>query len=1000
MFVRFQSDTWHEKLSKTITSDLFLDLKYSLYAADRRASQLSAGINLGKDSISAINLMEVSMKLDQVHKKHKECASYLAALWKAALKCKRSSSGAEVDQWLSLFDSTSNAICQTKKSYEELLLKFPGSVSLHRDYAHFCEVILNDQAKADQQIRGADILENDSAVGDDNQSQSRSNPSSATSHETLQRKYMDSWRHRIMGKQDQALQRLRFLVISLGVLLIAYTACSYVVQDTFVVSNLTVNRLKYLDSTVGYLSTITRACVSSRNMFLAANGMNLTAQTFYQAQSSLSSGAASLDSTHTSNFVSSDNDDLQQYFRQTFFPELVAIPSPDGKGSYRPVTVSFWDLINDYVSDMQTAAAISMSELQNQDYTVNNLSAPKRAMVSLMNNYFQVADAAQAFTDVVVGTILHLDPMLDNYLPALVCAHALSLLVLSFFVLKNVKMVFPTCQHAAVAGDFLHSLPLDILGKVHKYYSKTLSTMDALEDEALAKELVECSRESDSNGSDVEIVISRHDVAARRSTSPSDLKSGFYSSGLVNQSRGKRGSTSRRGRYRPVSSMQYSGSPTKACQSREILCSQSDGSNPDVGRGEHGDKKPENAEEIVCPQVSLALLQARQPSRDDDSDSCRTCPDEYDDSLWSGSGGGVTAAQAGDDHVSDAQADDESYLSDNKGGSHFGSSVGDDGLAPVPLMYVASLPSCQSSELHGGRARSRRSRSRTSRESRAFRKQSDVRQDLETGGDHWPGSSGKRLRSSLQSAMKVGFASALLPGVSAKGGDEKNNLIVSKTILSVTDSDSKTSFMDTFSTKLKNASKSNLAWYFKTPVYVITFTVIFAMCFPLWLAPRRLILPLINTSLLQRSARHARYLVLRCVLVGRGLALNDGFSRVNNTYNYQSTLKIRSLLAAEVDNFRNGGSSVLIGADNLQSDAMATYFQVMYQPGCPWRTNTSDCSLKSWPQAASQGLYQLLTLTIRAMDLVATKYAPDPADPSSSRIRCIHLCFQSGVTCW
>jgi len=170
-----------------------LDLKYSLYAADRRASQLSAGINLGKDSISAINLMEVSMKLDQVHKKHKECASYLAALWKAALKCKRSSSGAEVDQWLSLFDSTSNAICQTKKSYEELLLKFPGSVSLHRDYAHFCEVILNDQAKADQQIRGADILENDSAVGDDNQSQSRSNPSSATSHETLQRKYMDSW---------------------------------------------------------------------------------------------------------------------------------------------------------------------------------------------------------------------------------------------------------------------------------------------------------------------------------------------------------------------------------------------------------------------------------------------------------------------------------------------------------------------------------------------------------------------------------------------------------------------------------------------------------------------------------------------------------------------------------------------------------------------------------------------------------------------------------------
>ncbi len=43
--------------------------------------------------------------------------------------------------------------------YEELLSKFSGSASLHLDFAHFCEAVLNDEVRAHKYRHGAEILE-------------------------------------------------------------------------------------------------------------------------------------------------------------------------------------------------------------------------------------------------------------------------------------------------------------------------------------------------------------------------------------------------------------------------------------------------------------------------------------------------------------------------------------------------------------------------------------------------------------------------------------------------------------------------------------------------------------------------------------------------------------------------------------------------------------------------------------------------------------------------
>ena len=43
--------------------------------------------------------------------------------------------------------------------YEELVEKFSGSASLRRDYAEFCDIIINDFDKAELHRHGAELLE-------------------------------------------------------------------------------------------------------------------------------------------------------------------------------------------------------------------------------------------------------------------------------------------------------------------------------------------------------------------------------------------------------------------------------------------------------------------------------------------------------------------------------------------------------------------------------------------------------------------------------------------------------------------------------------------------------------------------------------------------------------------------------------------------------------------------------------------------------------------------
>ncbi len=43
--------------------------------------------------------------------------------------------------------------------YEELLVNFPGSIALHREYANFCEVVLSHFEASAKHLSVAEVLE-------------------------------------------------------------------------------------------------------------------------------------------------------------------------------------------------------------------------------------------------------------------------------------------------------------------------------------------------------------------------------------------------------------------------------------------------------------------------------------------------------------------------------------------------------------------------------------------------------------------------------------------------------------------------------------------------------------------------------------------------------------------------------------------------------------------------------------------------------------------------
>ncbi len=183
----------------------------------------------------------------------------------------------------------------------------------------------------------------------------------------------------VMANQAKDLKRLNALVLGLGFLLLAVSASGYVVLDIYLLSDVAPTRLAFLDRTMNYLQTGIKASMALRDLHLMASNMSdpWTGEDEAAVRNTLFNLSESMSTMHTLNYVSSPSARVSDFFQAKGLVERVAVP---GTGSYQPVLVNFWELVNDFITAIQSASAISIADMADPVYVVNRMGLNKRSL--------------------------------------------------------------------------------------------------------------------------------------------------------------------------------------------------------------------------------------------------------------------------------------------------------------------------------------------------------------------------------------------------------------------------------------------------------------------------------------------------------------------------------------------------------------------------------------------------------------------------------------------
>ena len=99
--------------------------------------------------------------------------------------------------------------------------------------------------------------------------------------------------------------------------------------------------------------------------------------------------------------------------------------------------------------------------------------------------------AMDNFFTIIQEEAIYLGTIVTIYTATLLTVNIVLICIISYFVLKNVRLVFPLCQHCAVGSCLVNSLPMGILKKIHKFYMKNEKSMALIENETEQKRILE-----------------------------------------------------------------------------------------------------------------------------------------------------------------------------------------------------------------------------------------------------------------------------------------------------------------------------------------------------------------------------------------------------------------------------------------------------------------------------------------------------------------------------
>lgn len=182
----------------------------------------------------------------------------------------------------------------------------------------------------------------------------------------------------MLALQSQELNRLKRMVIGLGFFILIFSSSGFVVFDVYLLSNISENRMHFLDRTMNYLQTSLSAMIMLRNMELLANFTDLdVGVSMEDAKRVMMNASNAMSQMHSLNYISPPTQQVADFFSRKMWTERNVV---GGNLVFETVTVNFWDLMNDFILAIQTASQISVSDLSDSDYLPAHMNARKRAV--------------------------------------------------------------------------------------------------------------------------------------------------------------------------------------------------------------------------------------------------------------------------------------------------------------------------------------------------------------------------------------------------------------------------------------------------------------------------------------------------------------------------------------------------------------------------------------------------------------------------------------------
>ncbi len=182
----------------------------------------------------------------------------------------------------------------------------------------------------------------------------------------------------MLAAQRRALQRLKVMVLGLGFFLLVFSLSGFVILDVYLLSNISEVRMDFLDRTMSYLQTGINACIYLRNLQLLNLSDSSAGQTVQNIRETLQNISAVMSQMHTLNYVSPPSQRIADFFLDKAWIKTVAV---GGEVGFQHIKENFWNLMNEFISSILTSSRIAVSDLQDQNFAVQQMNVEKRAVV-------------------------------------------------------------------------------------------------------------------------------------------------------------------------------------------------------------------------------------------------------------------------------------------------------------------------------------------------------------------------------------------------------------------------------------------------------------------------------------------------------------------------------------------------------------------------------------------------------------------------------------------